>query len=215
MISVTFNPPQQSPQGRIFLASLNIPNPDPRKSTQVVQLTGTIAGNALSQEQLRQLQEKSLSANGAPAAATTTPTPTSPGAGTSPIDLTYLSGIMTALGGIKSGITYSPSSFQPTTQAFELLIEKALKDKDISPYSATSALDLSTATATLTDIFGRMLAYGSDVSNWATQCKPAGGNAPGGNGQTSSLTGPVSPECNKPNVVVDLAIAPAVDKWLR
>ena len=49
-----------------------------------------------------------------------------PSVSATPIGLTYLSAITTALGGLKSNITYGPSPFQPTTQAFEVLVESEL-----------------------------------------------------------------------------------------
>jgi len=113
---------------------------------------------------------------------------------------------MTALGGIKSGIAYTPSSFQPTTQAFELMVEKELRFKGISAYSSTSALDLTSATDELTGIFAEMLAWGADVNNWANQCKPANGSGTQGSAQTSQAAA-FNPECNKPGVAVNLAVA--------
>jgi len=71
-------------------------------------------------------------------AATTTPTTTGggasgatggAGASSTPLSLTYLSGIGTALAGIKTRLAYSSSTAQPTTQSFEVLVENELRNR--------------------------------------------------------------------------------------
>jgi hypothetical protein len=169
-----------------------------------------------------------------------TPSPTGSGGGAAatPVDLQYLSGIMTALGGIKSNISYSPSSFQPTTQAFEVLIEAELMrppseeelkkhpelvtaPRTVTSYTSTSALNLADAENALSDQFGIMLAWGSQINNWATQCKPATGN-PSNSDASRTTSPPASPPqtnlpsvgtattntaCNDASVTVNLAVA--------
>ena len=147
----------------------------------------------------------------------TTPT-TGGGGSTTPVDMTYLSTIMTALGGIKSAVTYAPSSFQPTTQAFQLLVQTELRIRGIFPYASTSPLNLTSATEELSQQFGKMLVLGNDVTAWTNSCKPPAGNsAPSGGTQTvppSSGPNPPAPNpsvtnsaCSDSGVVLNLAVA--------
>jgi hypothetical protein len=142
-------------------------------------------------------------------------------ASSTPVGLTYLSDIGTALGGLKSNITYGPSSSQPTLQAFEGLVEDELRIQGIFPYSSTSALDLQAATYALSGQFGEMLVWGNDVSTWTNQCKPPSENGTQngksqngsplkGNGPPNANppSGPQSNSaCTTPEVVSDLAVA--------
>lgn len=164
--------------------------------------------------------EDQLAQTGAapPTQSQTTPAPTgttTPSSGT-PVDMTYLSTIMTALGGIKSAITYAPTPFQPTTQAFELLVENELQARGIFSYSSTSALNLEKASQDLSHDFAKMLALGNDVTNWTNQCKPPSASpgtatqannqiAAQPNGQANSAQ--TNSACNDPAVVVNLAVA--------
>jgi len=93
----------------------------------------------------------------------------------SPTD--YLNGVSTALNAIKSGIAYTPTPFQPTTQAFQVLLEKELSDKGVSSYTSTSPLNLQSAADILAGSFATMLAESADVSNWTAYCKAVSGGA--------------------------------------
>jgi hypothetical protein len=160
-------------------------------------------------EDLKSLVE---SQGGAPSTPPTSPTG-SGGAATAPVSLTYLGDIMTALGGIKSGVAYAPSSAQPTTQAFEVLVEAELNKltPPIMSYTSTSALNLKNAENALTDQFGQMLAWGSQIGDWTNKCKPATGNpttndsAKPNGGPTSAA--PTNTACGDSGVTVNLAIA--------
>jgi hypothetical protein len=193
---------------------------------QTVQLTATVA-----KAQKKIAQEpgtRHFFVGPAPGAATTAPTATAPaapttgggGAATTPIGLTYLSDLTTALGALKSSITYGPSSFQPTTQGFVVLVEAELEIKGIFPYTSTSALDLDDARKELTRQFGEILLWSNDVTGWTSQCKPTtpsgnqgatnqSGNNQGSASQNGSNQGgaPSNSACTKADVVVDLAVA--------
>jgi hypothetical protein len=141
-------------------------------------------------------------------AATTTAAPASGGGGaaTSPIELTYLSGVMTALAGVKSGSSYAPSSFQPTTQAFIALIQQELRIKGIDPYTSTSPLNVAQAKTELSYQFGEMLDWSGRVNSWVTLCKPPST----GTGTTTDSTKPAptfNTACGAYDVIADLAVA--------
>jgi hypothetical protein len=55
------------------------------------------------------------------------------GGSTTPLGLTYLGDLTTALGALKSSITYGATGFQPTAQSFQLLVEAELKAQGIFP----------------------------------------------------------------------------------
>lgn len=114
--------------------------------------------------------------SGALATTTTTPatgaTATAGAAAATPLSLTYLSGIGTALTGIKAGITYSSSFLQPTTQSFQVLLESELQKRNIKPYTSTSPLDLTDAAKALSALFGDMLMWGAQIDFWNNECKP-------------------------------------------
>jgi hypothetical protein len=190
-------------------AALNIPNPS-SKSVQIVQLTATLPAKGTTttskeyQEFLR--SEIAAVAPAAPAAPSTT-TPSTSGGSQTPVSMQYLSGISSALAAVKNGITYTPTSFQPTTQAFENLIESDLHEDGIAAYSSTSALNLSKAAVALSESFAEMLVMGSDITNWANQCKLTNGNTTPTNGQSMGQSPALNPECNNANVVVELAAA--------
>jgi hypothetical protein len=224
-ITVTF-PAAGTPAGK-YSGMLSIKSGDPTianaDTVQTVQLTGTVAPlsaeDQKKEEDARKKMQSMIENYGNPhdfklnsneAAATTqsgasSSTGSSTGSSGTPVDLQYLSGIMTALGGIKSNITYTSSTFQPTTQAFEVMVEAELKMNGLFPYSSTSALNLKGATDALSNQFGNMLTWGNDVSTLTNQCKPTTGNGPpNGNAQSSS---PSNSACTDPHVVVDLAVA--------
>jgi hypothetical protein len=113
---------------------------------------------------------------------------------------------MTALAGVKSGISYTPSSFQPTTQTFQVLLERELHKKNILPYTSTSTLSLSAANTELAGLFGEMLMYSDHVSTWSNLCKPAAGTVASPT-QASGDTPAANPECNLSKVIADLAVA--------
>ncbi len=65
--------------------------------------------------------------------------------------LTYLGDITTALGGAKSGISYSASSIQPTTtQALTTELGKDLCNRGIALYSSTSPINVDAAVSKIT-----------------------------------------------------------------
>ncbi len=75
----------------------------------------------------------------------------SPSASTTPpMALTYLGDITTALGGAKSGISYSASSIQPTTQALTTELGKDLCNRGIALYSSTSPINVDAAVSKIT-----------------------------------------------------------------
>jgi hypothetical protein len=114
--------------------------------------------------------------NAAPAAAPAGGTTTSGGGGGStaqPLSLQYLSGVETALAGLKSNIAYSSAAAQPTTQSFEVLVANELLNRHINSYTATSPLQLQAAADSLSHDLGDMLRWGAQVDYWTTACKPA------------------------------------------
>jgi len=152
----------------------------------------------------------------APATAAPSSTPSASGAPAVPIGLQDFGSLVTALGGLKSNITYGASSVQPTTPNFETLVENELLARGIFPYSSTSALDLKDATSRLTHEFGEMLAWGNDLTSWTNMCKPAAaGGAPTGGTQPAISTQNASPQststpnsaCTQPDVVANLTLA--------
>ena len=224
-ISVSFNPPDKN-AARKFDAALEISN-DISEPVQRVQLSGEIKELTAEQLKARQDLEKKLRAQhlpedkfnftikefdavqtppaAAPAAAAAAAAGAGGGGGappTTPVGLTYLGDMMTALAGAKATNTYAPSSFQPTTQAFEVLVEAELIAKGLHPYTSTSALNVTEASESLNHEFGLMLAWASDVTNWTNQCKP-----PSGQPTTAGKTPPPNPACNWASVIVDLAVA--------
>jgi hypothetical protein len=165
-----------------------------------------------------QAAQPSVQTESAPTGGATTTPPAGGGGSTTPVDMTYLSTIMTALGGIKSAVTYAPSSFQPTTQAFQLLVQTELRIRGIFPYTSTSPLNLTSATDELSQQFGDMLVLGNDVTAWTNLCKPPAGNStPTGGTQTvpppsgtippAQNTSLTNSACSDPGVVVKLAVA--------
>lgn len=197
-IRVTFEPTASTTTGTIK-ATLNIAYGE-RPYILSIQLTGAA----------RQVPGAGGAPGGAPPPSTGGPGPGSTSAGgaapaTAPIGFTYLGDIMTALGAAKGTNTYAPSLFQPTTQAFEALIEIELKKLNIMPYTSTSALNLRQAATALTFEFGEMLAWGTDVTAWANQCKPA--NVTPGQGSIPQVIVTSSSACNDANVTVNLAVA--------
>lgn len=128
-----------------------------------------------------------------------------PTSSTTPVELTYLSGIMTALSAVKSGITYSPSSFQPTIQAFTTLIESELRLRGIRPYTSTSSLDVSNARNDLTKEFAEMLGWGNDISNWTAVCKPPPQTTAPVNSAKDVIQ--TNTACDASNTTIDIAVA--------
>lgn len=224
-ISVTFNPPDTTTV-RSYKAILRVSN-DLSSFVFTVPLSGEI--KPLTDAQLKERQDflKKLQslrlppdrfsyeikgydathelavAAPAPPAAPTSAAPAA--AATTPIGLTYLSDVMTALAGAKATNTYAPSSFQPTTQAFETLVQEELRRKGIRPYTSTSPLNFANVTSSLGKEFGLLLTWGNDITNWTNQCKPATGAAtPAVNSSASTAS---NSACTSPTVTVDLAVA--------
>jgi hypothetical protein len=193
-----------------IVSSLNVPgNP---KSVQEVQLTGITPAKPKPAKQGEQFLNDFVpnppdngTAGGAGQPLSQEPITPSPttgggsGAATTPLGLTYLSTLTTAIGALKSGITYSPSTFQPTTQSFQVLLEKELMDKNIKAYTSTSALVLDSATAQLSEKFAGMQSESADVTNWTNACKPAAG--------ATSPSAAVNPECASSAVSIELQSA--------
>lgn len=86
-----------------------------------------------------------------------TASPSSPGAATMPLGLTYLSGLTTALGAVKSGITYSQSTVQPVTQALTTALSHEFGSA-INMYTSASPVNLNTATGNTGNIVTQNLA---------------------------------------------------------
>jgi len=216
VINVTFHPPDPGDTQIVLTATLNIPNPWGR-SAQVVQLTGTVQAKTppvpKPQPGNKPIKPSVVPGGTAGGGGATPPTTTSPttsptgSPSTTPLSMSFLSGISTAIGTLKGAMTYTPSNFQPTTQAFEVLIESEFKYAGIPSFTSTSAINLGKATNDLSTQFSNMLVMGSDVSNWANQCKLTNGNTTPPNGQAASQAPVLNPECSQPNVVVNLAAA--------
>jgi hypothetical protein len=222
-ITITFTPPGGTPVGTVK-GRLEIKN-DQSASVQIIQLSGEI--KQVSPERARQREEienrlrglnlpegavdnmvQNFDAGGANAAVA--PSAAAGGGGaapTTPLGLTYLGDIMTALGGAKGTNTYASTSVQANTQALEIMIETKLNAQHIRAYTATSLLNLEDAVGaaqdSLTSQFANMLVWGNDISNWTNQCKPANGAAStpaaGGNASNSS--------CNDSSVIAQLSAA--------
>jgi hypothetical protein len=122
------------------------------------------------------------------------------GASTTPLGLTYLGDLTTALGALKSNITYGASGFQPTSQSFQLLIEAELKARGMFPYTSTSTLNLQDATDKLSCQFAQMLSWSNEINGWANQCKPPSG---GGPAQAPAIT---NSACGTPGIASDLSV---------
>jgi hypothetical protein len=115
--------------------------------------------------------------SGAPAGATGTTgsgsgNPTGSSSSQAPQWATNFGTIGTAIEALKTGMSYSSASVQPTTQSFEVLVENELKAKGFIPYFATSPLDLQRAVDELTSTFVQMLAWSNDFTTWTGTCKP-------------------------------------------
>lgn len=163
-----------------------------RKAPPVASRTYTYSG----------LAPSTATATATSAGSTSTSGATSAAGSSTPIGLTYLGDLTTALGSLKSNITYGSSTFQPTTQSLQLLMEAELKENYIFPYTSTSALNLQKATDTLSYQFGQMIAWTNDITNWENQCKPAtGGPMSIGNGAS-----PPNSACTL-SVIQDLSVA--------
>jgi hypothetical protein len=203
-ISIRFTPPDAPPPAnapQTFSAWLYVPNPFVN-SVQMVPLNAVVTATAPSQGGARNTQPNVIVISPG-SAGSTSGSPSGSSSTASTPSLTYLGGITTALGAFKSNITYSPSSFQPTTQAFQNLLEADFKIHGIMSYSSTSPVNLQSATAELSQFFGKMLLMGGDISSWANQCKPPT-NAPQGNSGAMPIP---NPECNAIGTIENLSIA--------
>lgn len=207
----TFSAYLEIPQGphntrhRIFLLGSISPPPPPPPSHNNPPQIGIQLEDLRSQMQFTQSQLASVQEEFAAAQATATGTGTG-GTGSSssatPLDLQYLSGVGTALGVVKNGITYTPSSFQPTTQAFEVLVEAELLNKGIASFTSTSSLNLDEAKDDWTHLFGNLLAWSNDISNWTATCKPS--PAPTATSSTASPSS-ANAACQDAAVITNLA----------
>jgi hypothetical protein len=211
---VTVQPDKQYP-ATVSITSGD-PNSDRTDVTQTVQLTATVTAAPKPETEKQPAGEKSGKKPGqkfqlsGPFAATASGAGggTSGGGGgggggggaTTPLGLTYLGDLQTALGALKSNITYGASGFQPTPQSFQLMVESELKERGIFPYTSTSALNLQDATSKLSAQFAQMLSWATDINGWANTCKPsAGGATAPGNAMANTA-------CGIPDVSADLAI---------
>lgn len=156
------------------------------------------------------LPPAALSAAGTTGTTTTSSTP--PPA--TPYGLQWMNGSATLGTDLKSAMTYASSTTQPTTMAFEILIETELKKRGIEAFTSTSALNIAAAADSLSANFGKMLADGTDISFWTNQCgvKPVSANAPqnpvGGPQPGSAAPGTATfSACSKADVVEDLSVA--------
>jgi hypothetical protein len=77
---------------------------------------------------------------------------TSSGGATTPIGLTYLGDIGTALTTAKNGISYSSSTISPATQSLTTALAKDLKSKSILLYTSASTINLDPASKELSDL---------------------------------------------------------------
>jgi hypothetical protein len=100
------------------------------------------------------------------------------GAASGPQWITNFGGIGTALEGLKSGITYASSTAQPTTQAFQTLVENELRKKKIVPFTSTSPLNLAEAVTALTADFSAAQSAMGRINKWAAICKPPATGGP-------------------------------------
>jgi hypothetical protein len=139
--------------------------------------------------------------------------PAAGAAAASPLSLTYLSGIGTALTGIKAGISYSSASLQPTTQSFQVLVEGELQKLNIRPYTSTSPLELTEAAKSLSALFGDMLMWGAQIDFWNNACKPADPtkisdqDKPNTDNKANKDKKKQNPECTSTVVTTNLAAA--------
>jgi hypothetical protein len=209
---VTVQPDKQYP------ATVSITSGDPTSDktdvTQTVQLTATVTAAPKPETEKQPAAKKGNPAKkpgpkfqlSGPFAATSAGTSggTSGGGGsggaTTPLGLTYLGDIQTALGALKSNVTYGASGFQPTPQSFQLMVESELKERGIFPYTSTSALNLQDATSKLAPRFAQMLSWATDINGWANVCKPSTGGA------TAPGNAMANTACGKPDVSANLAI---------
>jgi hypothetical protein len=137
------------------------------------------------------------------------PTPAPAATPTAPLWMSEFGSLSTALGGLKTGMTYTASAFQPTNQAFEVLVENELRIRNIDPYTSTSALDLTIAATELTSsIFADMLGWSAEITDWSNSCKST---LPGGGGTTGNQTKPTPPPpppaCSDAKFMADLPLA--------
>jgi hypothetical protein len=168
-------------------------------------LSGTIAEKVITPKSAQVTQLATVTSG--------TTTATSPSSSGTPLDLQYLSGVTAAFSAAKSNITYTPSSFQPTTQAFEVLIERELKtnEKHIQSYTSTSALNLDAARDEWVKLFGEFLLDGSHITDWTNLCKPPAqsSTAPGSTGgkPADPKTALAFPACSDSAVLANLTVA--------
>jgi hypothetical protein len=202
--------------GKTYTATVRIfsgdPGSDKTDTVQLVQLVGTVQGNAQTSTAPNKPGKGRPSVDQSPSAIPPAETATSGGSTSSsggsssssstPTGLTYLSDLTTALGALKSNITYGPAAAQPPPQSFQVLVEAELKERGLFPYTSTSTLNLKPATEKLTSQFGELLAWNSDIAAWGNQCKPPT-TTPGGGAQTNSIS---NSACTLPLVIDNLAI---------
>jgi hypothetical protein len=217
-VIVTFHPPEDAAPNHLYSADLRI-SMESYVWNQSVTISATYTPSQFHRIEPSGALAFTTGDTGAPA--TPAASPAGGAAAASPLSLTYLSGIGTALAGLKSGISYSSSTAQPTTQSLEVLLENELKHRNIEPYTSTSALDLSEAAKELSAIFGDMLLWGAQIDHWNTVCKPPVAPTPAGDKDSDDKKAPadknnkkdqkdkvpLNPECSSPVVTTNLAAA--------
>ena len=107
----------------------------------------------------------------APASSTATTGTTSgsgSGSSTTPIGLTYLSDLGTALSTFKSGLTYSPSSVSPASQALATALARDLCTKHILLYTSASTINLDESANTVTSQILRLESINSHIQGQVT-----------------------------------------------
>lgn len=218
-VSIQFLGTPPGGDGKPALASLNVtvlkgrPGHVAPETVQIVQLSGTGAKGAPAPApkakegvQLYGLgastaEIMSLAATGLTGAGTN---PAAAAASTPPQWATNFGTIGTAIEALKSGMSYTASAAQPTTQSFEVLLENELQAVKLRPYTSTSALDLGAAETAVTKQVAEMLAMANDINNWSAQCKPAAGAS---DQKTTTPSNPSNPECKNSEVLLNLATA--------
>jgi hypothetical protein len=128
-------------------------------------------------------------------------------ASTTPPWMTNFGTVATDLASLKSNMSYSTSSVQPTTQTLEILLENELRKRNLDPYTSTSILDAGGAVSDLSSQMARMLLYSSDISAWSSRCNPSPAGAQGSAPAPPVSTTPKPPACSSAATQMGLASA--------
>jgi Skp family chaperone for outer membrane proteins len=99
--------------------------------------------------------------------ASTVTTPTTTGGNTAPpVSLSYLSDIIAAVGAAKSGITYTPSSIQATTQALTTELGRYLSERGVFLYTSTSSINVDDAAKTTIDAMNSIVTTNGTIQSY-------------------------------------------------